>query len=162
MALEIMIGVLLIALCTMAGRAAAMKSVVEADEIRRLQEDVLCLKMLTLEKRLPQAEALSKLKSSVFRKMSHDMKNDPALSLKEAWAIAAGKENMKAEIADLFGWLFGAAENLSRDQQEAEYARLGNDLKRIEEDKRKAGMEKVKLYMSLGAVTGVCAVIFCV
>ena len=161
MAFKIIIGVLMIALCALSGRAAAMKSVYEADGIRKLQEDVLYLKTLTLHKKQLAAHALSRLKEPVFKRMSEYMNEEMSLSVKEAWVKAAEVENVGMDARKIMEMLFDAAESLTRDEQEAQYGRTRDDLKRLEQQKRKAGMERVKLYTSLGAVAGVCALIFC-
>ncbi len=162
MAIEIIIGGCLVALCALTGRAAAMKRVYEADGIRRFQEDILHLKMLTLEKRIPLASALLNLKEPLFKTMGAYMTEDAYLASKDAWIKAAGNENAGAETVKTIEILFSSCESLSRDQQAAQYDRARDDLKKLEEEKRKQGLEKVRLYTSLGAVTGVCIFLFCV
>ncbi len=162
MAAKIIIGLLLIALCALCGRALAMKSVFEADAIRRFQEDIVLLKMLTLEKRLPAAQALTDLKEPVFKRMSAYMTKDARLSLKDAWKKAAADENIKPDAGKPVEMLFGALECLLREQQSAQYERAHEDLKKLEGEKRNQGLERVKLYTSLGAVMGICIFLFCV
>lgn len=162
MAARIMIGILFIGLCALFGRSLAMKSVMDADAVRRFQEEILYLKALTLEKRLPVQEALSHLKEPVFIKMRAFLEKDGHLSLKDAWGQAEKGENLIEDAGQAIEILFGALESLSRDQQWAQYDRAHGDLKRLEDEKRRAGLEKVRLYTSLGAVSGVCIFLFCV
>lgn len=162
MAARIIIGFLLVVLCALTGRALAMKSIVEADGIRRFQEDIFFLRMLTIQKRLPAQQALSKLKNGVFQKMGLLMEKDAHLSIKNAWEKAMEGENIREDAGKALKMLFEALESLSRDQQSAQYDRAQEDLKRFEGEVRKKGLEKVKLYTSLGAVSGVCLFLLCV
>lgn len=162
MAFEIIIGIFLIALCALSGRAAAMKRVYEADELANMQSDIELLKMLTLEKRQPVKQALSNLHYPAFKNMSLQLEKDDAVFVKDAWTRASEEAKTDERAREILDNLFEAAENLSRAFQEAQYDRALEALKALEWDKRKAGMEKVKLYTSLGAVAGVCALIFCV
>ena len=84
------------------------------------------------------------------------------MSLEGAWQKAGGAGEALGEENELVSMLFASLENLGRMEQEKEYERALNDLKAIEEKRRKEGKEKIKLYTALGALTGLCAVIFLV
>ena len=162
MALEIITGIIIIVLFGYAGRTAALKNISFADRLRRLQEDIKRLKHRTMEKRLSANEALQTLEGEVFSKMRMLMKEDGNMTLKGAWEKSGGAgEELKEENA-LISILFDSLESLGRMEQEKEYERALNDLKAIEEKRRQEGKEKIKLYTSLGALTGLCAVIFLV
>lgn len=162
MALDIIIGIIVIILFACAGKAAAYKRIRFADEVRQLQEDLKRLRYRTMEKRLSANEALMTLESDVFSKMRAQMKEDKNMTLKGVWEAAGGAgEKFKEENA-IVSMLLDSLENLGRMEQEKEYERALHDLKELEEKKRREGKEKIRLYTSLGALTGLCAVIFLV
>ncbi len=162
MALEIIIGIIITVLFAYAGRTAAYKNIRVADAVRRLEEDLKKLKNRTIEKRLPANEALLTLEGEVFLKMREMMKGDKGMTLKGAWEASGGAGDEFAEENTLVSMLFDSLENLSRMEQEREYERALSDLKQLEEKRRREGTEKLKLYTSLGALTGLCTVIFLV
>lgn len=162
MALELLIGCTVIALCALAGRALAMTKTASADSVRDLQEDLKRLRSRTIEKRLPAEEALSSLEGEAFSQMRRNLKEDGGLTLLGAWRKACGAKEMQREENEIIAYFFGALESLGRTQQAEEYERALNDLKRLEEKRRSEGREKLKLYTYLGALCGLCAVIFLV
>ncbi len=162
MALDIIIGMIVIILFAYAGRTAAYKNIRLADASRQLQEDIKRLRHRTIEKRLSANEALVMLESNAFSKMRKRMKEDKNMTLKGAWESAGGAGEELHEENALVSILFDSLENLGRMEQEKEYERALHDLKELEEKKRKEGREKIRLYTSIGALTGLCAVIFLV
>lgn len=160
MAIEIVIGCVLIVICALAGRSVALKKTIQADLVRKLQEDLRLLRHQTIEKRLSADEALSKLKGETFLKMREKMQENGSFTLSGAWEQSCGREEEQSEVNDTMISLFTALESLGREEQETEYERTLNDLKTLEEKRRREGMEKLRLYTSLGALTGLCAVIF--
>lgn len=162
MAFEIIIGGIVIALFAYAGRMFALKSIYLANVLRQLEEDLKRLKHRTYEKRLPVKEALLTLEGETFKKMRFLMKEDQDMTMKSAWEQTGGEGEEFREENALVSILFDALENLGRMEQEKEYERALNDLKEMEERRRKEGKEKIKLYTSLGALIGFCAVVFLV
>ncbi|MBQ1256520.1 MAG: hypothetical protein IIX93_04515 [Clostridia bacterium] len=162
MAADVVIGIVIIALFAYAGRMTAIKNIRLADTVRRLEEDIKKLKNRTIEKRLPAYEALQSLGSDAFGKMRQSMKEDRNMTLKGAWEAAGGAGEEFGEENQLVSMLLDSLENLGRMEQEREYERALHELRQLEEKKRKEGKEKLKLYTSLGALTGLSAVIFLV
>lgn len=162
MALEIIISIIIIVLFAYSGRMSAYKNIRLADTVRHLQEDLKKLRNRTIEKRLTANEALYTLECDAFFKARETMKEDRSMTLKGAWEASGGMGEAFSEENMLVSMLFDSLENLSRMEQEREYERTLNDLKQLEEKKRRDGKEKIRLYTSLGALTGLCAVIFLV
>lgn len=162
MAVKFIAGGLVILLCAITGRACAYQKIREADGIRHMQEDIKRLKNRTLERRLSASDALSALEGESFLKMRGYLKEDEALTLRGAWEKTGGAGNGCEEENSIVALLFDELENLGRAEQEKEFERALSDLRIREEKKRKEGREKIKLYTSLGALTGFCAVIFLV
>ncbi|MBR3927642.1 MAG: hypothetical protein IKJ65_01415 [Clostridia bacterium] len=157
---KIIIGAIAVALFAYAGRWAALRLVHTADRLRLLQEDIKKLKYRTREKRLNANEALLTLEGEAFSRMLTIMKEDESMTLSKAWEKSGGAGEDLPEENALVTMLFDSLESLGRQEQEKEYERALNDLKAIEEKRRREGQEKMKLYTSLGALTGLCAVIF--
>lgn len=162
MALEIIISIIIIVLFAYSGRMAAYKNIRLADAVRHLQEDLKKLRNRTIEKRLTVNEALHTLEGGAFSRARDAMKGDRSMTLKSAWETSGGIGEECSEENALVSMLFDSLENLSRMEQEKEYERTLSELKQLEEKKRREGREKIRLYTSLGALTGFCAVIFLV
>lgn len=162
MALEIIISIIIIALFAYSGRMAAYKFIRLADAVRRLEEDLKRLKNGTADKHLTANEALCALEGDAFLRAREAMKGDRSMTVKGAWETSGGMGEEFSEENALVSMLFDSLENLSRAELEKEYERTLNDLKELEEKKRREGKEKIRLYTSIGALTGLCAVIFLV
>lgn len=162
MALDIIIGIAVIALFAYSGRMAAYKKICSADAVRGLQEDLKRLKNCTFEKRMPVNEALPALEGEAFSKMHEMMKGDKDMTLRGAWEASGGAGDDFKEENALVSMLLDSLENLRCADQEREFERALSDLRQMEDKKRREGKEKLRLYTSLGALTGLCAVIFLV
>lgn len=162
MAVRIAVSALVIVMCMLCGRTLAMRKIREADRVRRMQEDIKKLKNRTMDKRLPLSQALLTMEGEVYGRMAGRMKEDGNLTLSEAFEAEGGEGDGYRDENTCIRLLFDSLEALGRAQQEAEYERALKDLKKSEERKRLEGREKIKLYSSLGAVAGICAVIFAI
>lgn len=160
MAFEIIVSACLIALCALTGRRMAMKYVDKANEVRRMQEDIKRLKNGTIDKKLPLKNALMNLEGGAYGRIAGKMEADSSVTLSEAFMEQGGEGDGFSEENACLQLLFESLENLNRQDQAAQYERALEDLKRLEEEKRKKGLEKVRLYTSLGALLGAVCVIF--
>ena len=160
MALKIIMSAVLIAVCALTGRQTAIQHMYRADEVRRMQEDMKKLKTRTMDKKLPAGQALSDLEGRVYKRMKERMEKDNALSMKDAFLTEGGEGETFSGESACISLLLGALENLRSHDQALEYERVLKDLERMEDERRKEGKEKLRLFTSLGVLTGIGIVIF--
>jgi len=170
MAVRIMLVCALAFSAMLAGRSFALAGIQRADTIRQLMDDLQMLRIYTVERLLPVSGALMEMKSAVFRMTGERMQRDAALSLKSAWEGTI-QEKLGAESAVIkigedaereISALFEAVEALPRRDHDAAYSASIARLGKYEEQERKNGREKMKLYASLGALAGLAAGVFAV
>lgn len=162
MAVRIVLVCALTLMAMFAGKGFAAASMKRADGVRILMDDLQLMRSLTLERLLPAAAALSEMKSPMLRSAGDRMRKNAAMSLKSAW-----DEEVQSRIreegslsllsqsdAEEVSALFGALGSIGKRDHENLYANAIARLGKSEEEARRDAREKMKLYASLGALSG--------
>ncbi len=162
MAFRLMLAALITICATLAGRTIAAGRIRHADDIRKLMDDLQMLRVFTLDRLLPMGSALGEMKFEALRLTGEEMRKHSRESVRAAWDQVCLNEKREGGCMEAFSdeetaavsRLFDALGTIGKREHEAVYAGAIAELGKQEEAVRALGKEKLRLYTSLGALSG--------